>query len=123
MDLIEAIRQYASKELKDEIEYKLGVQRDEIYLDPEWGEQLDLMLAFDDVFNQAEDWGHKPLTKECITIAIAIGVYKEVLDKDYKNTTVVGHGGKRAAYPKINGKYYTFDKHLEPYFVDLDFVL
>ena len=121
IDLVVAIRQYAGRELKDEIEHKLSVQDDELIT----GEiqQFDLALAFEDASESFERWRNRKVINECNKIGVAVGMYREVSDEEYRNTQVMGRGGKDSEFFKLGGKRYVFDKHLEPYYVEEGFKL
>ena len=107
MDLENAIETYATNEAKEEIEYRLALQKEDI----EYGESNDppnLYLAYSDTYEWAQEHGLRAMLTSLRRVAIATGVYREVTDDELARTTVMG--GKAYEF-KLDGTKYEFDRH------------
>ena len=95
------IREMASKELIEEIEWKLDVDRE-----LEDGETYDFLDAWIEVFQQADQDMPRNIILNIGDIGIKIGIYKEVSDEELKDIQV--SSGRKYDITR-KGKKYVFE--------------
>lgn len=97
------LNQYASIALEEEIEYHLGIDRED-------GE-LDLYSILNDIEAAEQDNGSRQFERALRRIFIGLDVYRAMTFDDIQRTTTLG--GRKAWCFKLDGKPYRFNKHPE----------